>query len=298
LFDSLVSSIQNLQKNKYSKGNKKKLNAILHALNQAKPLFYSDHQNPDFNSSSIKLINFRNIGPEEQIQKILDEFMDDFENQCLEKNIGSAKNYSLFAVTSYKIIKTLEEGKKRGLLSAHTVNRLNKMFVKYPVKYGTQAIRDPLGLIFVITELAIDIEKNLGKEYEFDEILLLQLTPFIQRYYIQTENPLMEILNQISDMPKFKLTVQINEKHKKFVKNFLDYSIIKLPLEEKIIKAKFLLEKILNEENDLVSLEYYNTLKISFSDTQLRPLLAKIAKSMPKSSKRFANTILEEIAML
>jgi len=270
----------------------------MHALNGAKPLFYSDQQKLEINSSLIKQINFRNIGPEEQIQKILDEFMNDFENQCLEKNNGSAKNYSLFAVTSYKIIKTLEEGKKRGLLSAHAINRLNKMFVKHPVNYGKQAIRDPLGLIFVITELAIDIEKNLGKEYEFDEILLLQLMPFIQRYYIQTENPFMEILNHISDMPKFKLTVQIDDKHKKFIKKFLEYSILRLPLEDKINKAKFLLDKIINEENDLRSLEYYNTLKISFSDTKLRPQLAKMAKSMPKSNKRFVNSIIEEITNL
>jgi hypothetical protein len=298
LYESLVLSIQNLQKSKYGKGNKKKLAAIMHALNRARSLFYSDQQNLDIDSSSIKQINFRNIKPEEQIQKILDEFMDDFEKQCLGKNNGSAKNYSLFAVTSYKIIRTLNEGNKRGLLSAHAINRLNKMFVKYPVKYGVQAIRDPLGLIFVITELAIDIEKNLGKQFEFDEILLRQIMPFIQRYYIQSENPFIGILNEISSMPKFKLTIQIGDNHKKFVKKFLDYGIIRIPLEDKINKAKFLLEKIINEEDDTISLEYYNTLKITFADSQLRPHLAKIAKSMPRSNRRFATTILEEISML
>lgn len=297
LYESLVLSIQNLQKSKYGKGNKKKLSAIMHALNRAKSLFYSDQQNLFIDSSSVKQINFRNIKPEEQIQKILDEFMDDFEKQCLEKNNGSAKNYSLFAVTSYKIIRTLDEGNKRGLLSAHAINRLNKMFVKYPVKYRVQAIHDPLGFIFVITELAIDIEKNLGKPYEFDEILLIQIMPLIQRYYIKSENPLAQILDDISNMPKFKMMVQIGDNHKKIIKKFLDFSIVKLPLEDRINKAKFLLEKIINGEDDSISLEYYNTLKITYKDSQLRPHLAKIAKSMPKTTRRFANTILEEISL-
>ena len=297
MYESLVSSIQNLQKSKYSKGNKKKLAAIIHALNRARSLFYSEKQNLVIDSST-KQINFRNIKPEEQIQRILDEFMDDFEKECLEKNNGSAKNYSLFAVTSYKIIKTLDEGNKRGLLSAHAINRLNKMFVKYPVKFRVQAIRDPLGLVFVITELAIDIERNLGIPFVFDETLLMQIMPLMQRYYIHSDNPFIQILDEFSNMPKFKLTVQIGDNHKKIVRKFLDYSIVRLPLDVRINKAKFFLEKIITGEVDSVSLEYYDTLKIAFTDEQLRPHLAKIAKSMPKTNRRFANTILEEISML
>ena len=90
MYDSLLISIQNLQKSKYGKGNKKKLNAIVHALNRARSLFYSKKQNLEIAPASTKQINFRNIKPEEQIQRILDEFMDDFEKQCLEKNNVSA----------------------------------------------------------------------------------------------------------------------------------------------------------------------------------------------------------------
>lgn len=298
MYESLVLSIQNLQKSKYGKENKKKLNAIVHALNRARSLFFSEKQNLEIAASSTKQINFRNIKSEEQIHRILDEFMDDFEKQCLEKNNGSAKNYSLFAVTDYKIIRTLDEGNKRGLLSAHVINRLNKMFVKYPLKYRVQAIHDPLGLVFVITELAIDIEKNLGIPYEFDETLLRQIMPLMQRYYIQSDNPVIQILDEFSNMPKFKLTVQIGDNHKKIIQKFLDYSIIRLPLDDRINKVKFLLEKIISEEVDSVSLGYYDTLKIAYGDNQLRPHLVKIAKSMPKTNRRFANTILEEILML
>ena len=132
LHDSLIQSIQTLQKSKYGKGNKSKLTSIQSALKLANPLFAST-SNSD--NTKHKVINFRNIEQEDQIPKILDEFANNFEIQCLEKNGASAKNYSLFSVTLLKIIKTLNADKKRGLLSAHGINILNKMFVKYPVEY-------------------------------------------------------------------------------------------------------------------------------------------------------------------
>ncbi|MBA4454720.1 MAG: hypothetical protein H2B05_07260 [Nitrosopumilaceae archaeon] len=297
MYESLKLSIQSLQKSKYGKGNKKKLSAIMHALNRANSIFNSDKQNQT-NPESIKQISFRNVSSEEQVPRILDEFMDDFEKECLEKDNGNAKNYSLFSVTSYKIIRTLDSGKRRGLLSAHALNRLNKMFVKHPVKYSKQAIRDPLGLAFVITELAIDIEKNLSIPYEFDQTILDQMVPLLQRYYVQYDDTVRTILEEFSSMPKFKLVIEIGEKHKELIEKFLDYSIARLPLETRIKKAKSILEKIIAEEVDSVALGYYENLKLTFSDETLRPHLSKIAKEMPKTNRRFANTILEEVSAL
>ncbi|MBA4461919.1 MAG: hypothetical protein H2B00_05345 [Nitrosopumilaceae archaeon] len=297
MYESLKLSIQSLQKSKYGKGNKKKLSAIMHALNRANSIFNLDKQNQT-NPESIKQISFRNVSSEEQVPRILDEFMDDFEKECLEKDNGNAKNYSLFSVTSYKIIRTLDSGKRRGLLSAHALNRLNKMFVKHPVKYSKQAIRDPLGLAFVITELAIDIEKNLSIPYEFDQTILDQMAPLLQRYYVQYDDTVRTILEEFSSMPKFKLVIEIGEKHKELIEKFLDYSIARLPLETRIKKAKSILEKIIAEEVDSVALGYYENLKLTFSDETLRPHLSKIAKEMPKTNRRFANTILEEVSAL
>ncbi|MDH3278331.1 MAG: hypothetical protein OEL77_07300 [Nitrosopumilus sp.] len=298
MYDSLILSIQNLQKSKYGKGNKKKLSAILRALNRASSIFVSEIKNSSLNFTPVKQISFRNTSSEEQVPKILDEFMDSFEIEYLGKNDGNAKNYSLFSVTCYKIIRTMDGGKARGLLSAHALNRLNKMLVKHPVKYSKQAIRDPLGLVFVITELAIDIEKNLRIPYEFDQTILDQILPLMQRYYIQFDNTLDKILDEFSNMPKFKLVVEIGDKHKEIIQKFLDYSIVRLSLETKLEKAKSMLEKIMTEEVDSVSLAYYDTLKLTFSDKELRPHLSKLAKGIPKTNKRFANTILEEVSNL
>ncbi len=296
MYDLLVESIKALQKSKYGKGNKKRLTAIQSALKLAKSLFELK------DNSKIEplppLISFRSIEQTEQIPKILDEFMNDFEIQCLQKNGATAKNYSLFSVTLLKIIKTLEADKKRGLLSAHAINVINKMFVKHPVEYNKRAIRDPLALVFVITELAMDAERNLSQPYEFDITIPLQLAPFMQKYHMDYDNALLEIIEEFNKMPKFRLTVLINQRYKEIVTKFLQFGICKLSLEDKLSRAKNLLEKITHEKNDSISLEHYNVLKLCFTDKELAPHLAKIAKEISKTDRRFANTILDEVSKL
>lgn len=287
-----------MQNSKYGKGNKKRLTVIQSALKQANSLFVSENQNNEQTTKSNPLISFRNIEQAEQIPKILEEFMNDFENQCLEKNGATAKNYSLFSVTLLKIIKTLDADKKRGLLSAHAINVLNKMFVKYPVEYKKRAIRDPLGLVFVITELAIDAERNLSRSYEFDITILLQIAPLMQRYHMEFDNALLQIIDEFNKMPKFRLTVSIGERHKEIIKKFLQYGISQLSLENKIIRAKNILEKIIYENNDSIALEHYNMLKLCYADKELCPHLAQIAKTKNRTDRRFANTILDEVSKL
>ncbi|MCH7758701.1 MAG: hypothetical protein IIA19_09575 [Thaumarchaeota archaeon] len=295
MHDSLIQSIQTLKKSKYGKGNKSKLTSIQSALKLANPLFASTINS---DNTKHKVNNFRNIEQEDQIPKILDEFANNFEIQCLEKNGASAKNYSLFSVTLLKIIKTLNADKKRGLLSAHGINILNKMFVKHPVEYKKIEIRDPLRFVFVIIELVIDAEQNLSKNYEFDIILLRQIMPLMQRYHMKYDNALLQITDEFNKMSKFRLTVSIGERHQEIVKIFLQYALIQLPLEDKISRAKNIIEKIISEENDSVVLAYYNLLKLCFNDKELRPHLVKIAKTKNRIGRRFANTILDEVSKL
>ena len=298
MYESLVISIQALQNSKYGKGNKKRLTAIQSALKQANPLFVSEDSQKNEIIKTNKVISFRNIEQSEQIPKILEEFMNDFEIECLEKNRTSAKNYSLFSVTLLKIIKTLDADKKRGLLSAHAINVLNKMFVKYPVEYRKRAIRDPLGLVFVITELAIDTERNLSRPYEFDMTILRQIAPLMQRYHMEFDNALSQIIDEFNKMPKFRLTVSIGERHKEIVKKFLEYGIIQLSLENKIARAKNIIEKIIYEKNDSKALEHYNMLKLCYNDKELCPHLTQIAKTKNRTERRFVNTILDEVSKL
>jgi len=296
MHNSLVQSIQVLQKSKYGKGNKGKLTSIQSALKQASPLFTST--NNEDNEKPGKIIHFRNIDQIEQIPRILDEFASNFEFQCLENGGASAKNYSLFSVTLLKIIKTLDADKKRGLLSAHAINILNQMFVKYPVEYKKIEIRDPLRFVFVITELVIDSERNLSKDYEFDIILLRQIVQLMQRYYMKFDNAFSQIINEFNKMSKYRLTVSIGERHEEIVKTFLQYGMVQLQIENKITRVENILEKIIYEKDDSVILDYYNTLKLCFNDQELCPHLVQIVKTKNKAERRFANTILDEILNL
>ena len=294
LHDSLILSIQTLQKSKYGKGNKSKLKSIQSALKLATPLFASANSE----GTKDKLVNFRNIEQDQQIPRILDEFANNFEIQCLQKNGASAKNYSLFSVTLLKIIKTLNADKKRGLLSAHGINILNKMFVKHPVEYKKIEIRDPLRFVFVIIELVIDSEQNLSKNYEFDAILLRQIMPLMQRYHMKYDNALLQITDEFNKMSKFRLAVSIGDRHQEIVKIFLQYAINQLPLKDKISRAKNIIEKIISQEDDSVVLAYYNLLKLCFDDKELQPHLVEITKTQNRSGRRFANTILDEVSNL
>jgi hypothetical protein len=295
LHESLIQSITNLQKSKYGKGNKGKLTSIQSALKLANSLFAPT---TDIDSTKQKMINFRNIEHAEQIPRILDEFANNFETQCLKKNGASAKNYSLFSVTLLKIVKTLNTDKKRGLLSAHCINILNNMFVKHPVEYKKIETREPLKFAFVIIELAIDAERNLSKSYEFDIILLRQMMPLMQRYHMKHDNALSQIGEEFNKISKFRLTVSIGERHKEMTKIFLQHGITKLPLEDKIPRAKNIIEKIILETNDLVVLEYYDLLKLCFDDKELCPHLAAIVQTKGRNGRRFVNTILDEISRL
>ena len=289
MYESLVESVIYLQKSKYGKGNKKTLASVMGALGQAKSLFPSD-------DSQAKQFSFRNIPVNEHIPTILEKFIDSFEEQCLQ-NDNSAKNYSLFFTLSLKIIKTMDNGKKRGLVSAHVLNKLNQMLAKYSISYSKQAINDPMGIIFALTELAIDVQKNLDKEYEFDQSILDNLAPFMQRYYEEYDFPIKKMLQKLSDMPKSRMTVKIGQKHQQILQVFLQHSVNMLSSESRAKRASYLLKKISEEEDDTVTLEYYNTLKLSYADPMTHSCLSKIAKQL-NAKKRFAKTILDEVSNL
>jgi hypothetical protein len=289
VYKLLIQSTSNLLKSKYSKGNRLHLRSVLGALKQAAPLFSSDSSN-----MVQQQISFRNIEPEDQISQILEEFICDFERSLAVNS--SAKNYSLFSITSLKIIKTLDEGNKRGLVAMHVINRLEKMFLKYPFKHGKQATRDPLGTIFATIEIILESEKNLGIVYKFDKTILDQFAQIMQKYYLKFDDPIGKILDDISDMPKSRLTVILGQDYRTILEKIFQHGVSALPQEVKIKKAKELLEKIINQEKDSEILKLYNILKLVCADVDVQFEISSFARSMNKTEKRFTNTILDEIS--
>ena len=289
MYKLLVESISSLLKSKYSKGNRLHLRSVLSALKQAAPLFLSDPPN-----SELQQISFRNIESEDQIPKILDEFIDDFE-RTLPIN-SSTKNYSLFSMTALKIIKALDAGNKRGLASMHVINRLEKMFLKHPFKHSKQSTLDPLGTIFSTIEMILESEKNLGIAYKFDKIILDQFSQFMQRYYLRFDDSLGKILDDIEKMPKSRLTVTIDQNYRTILEKIFQYGIASLPQEDKIKKAKELLKKITQQKEDSEALKLYNVLKLACDDKDVKSEIAQFARSINKTEKRFSNTILDELS--
>ena len=289
MYKLLIESISSLIKSKYSKGNRLRLRSVLSALKQAAPLFMSDPPN-----AGLQQISFRNIEPKDQISRILDEFMDDFE-RTLPIN-SSTKNYSLFSMTALKMIKALDVGNKRGLASMHVINRLEKMFLKYPFKHSKQATLDPLGTIFATIEMILESEKNLSIAYKFDKIILDQFAQFMQRYYLRFDDSLGKILEDIEKMPKSRLTVTIDQNYMVVLEKIFQYGITSLSQEDKIKKAKELLEKITRQKEDSEALKLYNVLKLTCEDKDIRSQIVSFAISLNRTEKRFSNTILDEMS--
>jgi len=284
-----MQSITSLLKSKYSKGNRLHLRTVFSALKQAKPIFLSD-------SSTVKpqQINFRNIKPEDQIPIIFEEFMNDFESSLAVNS--STKNYSIFSITSLKIIKTFDQGNKRGLAAMHMINRLEKMFLKYPFKHSKQATWDPLGTVFAIIEAIVESEKNLGIAYKFEKTIPDQFAQFIQQYYLKFDDSIGKILDDMSKMPKSRLAVTLDQNHRAVLEKIFQYGIAALPQDAKIKRAKELLQKIISQKEDSETLKLYNVLKLAHDDKDIRFELASFAKSINKTEKRFTNTILDEIS--
>ena len=289
VYKLLIQSISSLLKSKYSKGNRLHLRTVLSALKQAAPLFLSDPSNTE-----TQQISFRNIKPEDQIPRILEEFIDDFERSLAINS--SAKNYSLFSITSLKIIKVFDKGNKRGLVAMHVIDRLEKMFLKYPFKHGKQATRDPLGTIFAVIEMILESEKNLGIAYKFDKTILDQFTQFMQQYYLKFDDSIGKILDDIHKMPKSRLTVTLDQNYRTVLEKIFQYGIAALPQKIKIKKTKELLEKIISKTEDSEVLKLYNVLKLAYADKDIRFEIASFARSINTTEKRFTNTILDEIS--
>jgi len=308
--EDLIKSVEDLIK--LSKvGGVSRLNYALNLLKQeGRPLFLSEQKNGQSSQDELsgkvptsgnkKKALIQIMKEQEKILKIIEEFIDEFETHSLPY-VVSVKNYLLFLLIVLKILRKLKTGYKRSLHSANTLSRLNRMFSKYPVDYKRRATKDPLGLLFLVTELIIEAGRGLAVPYKLDETTSYQFVPLVTKYCMDSENPLQEIIMDISDMPKFRLPVVIDENHKEIIAKIFQHCLSKLPLKLRVEKTTRLLEKITLEKNDSLALTDYNALKLFFEkDNEIRTHLSKIAKEARYQTghRTFVKGIIEELARL
>jgi len=301
--EDLIKSVESLLGS--SKNSRRQINNILNILNQGKSLFPSNQKSQssdefvkDATSSEKRRSELQRMNKQERILKIIERFTNEFEAKSLPNNV-SVKNYLLYLLVVFKISKKMKNGYQRSLVLANTLSRLNQMFVNYPLHYNRRVTRDPLGLLFLITESALEASRNLKFPYKFDDITFLQFIPLITKYCMDSDDPLQEITKTLSEMPKFRITAIIGESHQKIIGSILQYCFPKMPLKIRIETGTRLLKKIMLEQIDSIVLTYYNTLKLCMEkDGDLRIHASKIAKTEIGKTKyrRFVNGILEELA--
>ncbi|MGI0027570.1 MAG: hypothetical protein ACREAD_06980 [Nitrosopumilaceae archaeon] len=290
-------------------GGVQRLNYALNILKQEGMPLFSSVQSSSQIETSVKLSAsgskkranvIQTMSEQEKILKIIDEFIDEFETRSLP-HIISVKNYVLFLLIILKILRKLKTGYSRSLYCAHTLSRLNQMFTKYPVDYKRRTTRDPLALLFLVTELILEAGKGLEFPYELDETTSYQFVPLVTKYCMDFENPLQQIMIEMSAMPKFRLPVVIGENHKEIIARIFGHCLPKLPAKLRIEKTTKLVEKIILEQNDSVALLHYNTLKLFFEkDSEIRIHLSKIARQekYQTGNRMFVKGIIEELARL
>ena len=274
------------------------LKYIINNIKQAEPLLGNQAAKSNLVPTKRDKKEILKMSRQEKILDITKEFINEFESGL--QGSSSIKNYLIFLLTVFRISKKLKSDHDKGIIFALTLSRLSQMLARYPVNYQSRAFREPLGFLFLVTEFAVRSARNLGSHYKFEEITLLQFIPLVRKFCLDSENPLQEIVKEISEMPKFRLDVKIGEEHQNIIKNVLVHCLPKISLKIRSESATRLLNKITHEINDSDVLLHFNTLRLFFEkDNELRTILSKMAKKeLDKKYRRFVNTILEELSGL
>ena len=300
--EDLINSIEGLLGS--SKTSHRQISDILNILKLGRQLFQTNQKpssdlelSKDLTPKDKKRSELYKMNKQERILKIIENFTNEFEAKSLPNNV-SVKNYLTFLLVVFKLSKKLKPGHQRSLVLANTLSRLNKMLVNHPLDYNKRTTREPLGLLFLITESAIEASRNLKFPYMIDETTFDQFLPLMTRFCMDSEDPLQEIVKTISEMPKYRITTTISEGHRNIIGGVLQHCFPKIPLKNRIETGTRLFKKITTEQNDSTVLSYYNTLKLFVEkDVELKTLLSKSAKAAITKTKyrRFVNGILEEL---
>jgi hypothetical protein len=284
------------------------LEYMLSVLKQASPIF-ANVQNKgvlmagEISDSSIRSegrLDLRRLDKEERILQVLERFTSEFEALALPLNV-TIKEYVLFMAACLKLARKLKDGQKKSLIFAQTLAKINHMFVNHPVKYTKRAINDPLELLFLVTEFTIEASKSLEFSYDIDDITKSQFVTLIEKYCIDSENPLLDLVRDLGEIPKFRLNISVGQKHQNIVETILQYCFAKMSLKIKIDSMRKLLGKITSGENDAIVLTHYNTLKLMMSnDVELVRDLAKLADLEIAKTRhnRFVGGILDELSSM
>jgi hypothetical protein len=306
LSEDLIKSVEELitSRKRYGIGQ---LEYILSVLKQGSPIFLNVKDKgilmageiTDSSTRSEGRLDLRRMDKQERILKVLERFTNEFEALALPLNV-TIKEYVLFMVVCLKLIRKLKDGPQKSLVFAQTLAKINQMFVSHPVQYSKRAINDPLELLFLVTEFTIEASKSLESSYLLDDITKLQFVTLMAKYCTDSESPLLDLVKDLSCIPKFRLNITVGQEHQKIVGDILRHCFSKMSYDIKIDTVKKLVTKIASGENDAIVLAHYNTMKLMLSgDDDLVGEISKLANQEIATTKhnRFVGGILTELSI-
>jgi len=284
------------------------LEYILSVLKQGSPIFLNVQNKgilmageiSDSSTRSEGRLDLQRIGKQEMILRILERFTNDFEALALPLDV-TIKEYVLFLMVCLKLARKLKEGQQKSLIFAQTLANLNRMLVGHPVQYSKRAINAPLDLLFLVIEFTIEASKSLESPYELDNFTKSQFLAIMEKYCTDSEDPLLDLVKDLSDIPKFRLNIVVGPEHRKVAGNILGYCFPKIPAKIKVDTMRKLLGRIVSEENDAIILAHYNTLKLILSaDKDLVGETSKLANQEIAKTRhnRFVGGILDELSAM
>jgi hypothetical protein len=305
LSEDLIKSVEEIATSRKRSGIGQ-LEYIISVLKQGSPIFLNVKNKgilmageiSDSSTRSEGRLDLHRMDRQERILRVLERFTNEFEALALPLNV-TIKEYVLFLVVCLKLARKLKEGQQKSLIIAQTLAKVNKMFVSHPIQHGKRTINDPLELLFLVTELTIEASKSLESSYELDDITKSQFVTLMEKYCTDSDNPLLDLVKDMSDIPKFRLNIIVGPEHQNLVGDILRYCFPKIPLKIRIDTVRKLLGKIASGENDAAVLTHYNTMKLMLSgDDDLVGEMSKLANQEIAKTRhnRFVGGILDELA--
>jgi hypothetical protein len=304
LSEYLIESVKALTVNRKKHGIGH-LEYVLSVLKQGTPIFSNVQKKgvlaagmiSENMSISEARLDLRRMDKQKQLRKVLEIFVTDFKTLALPLNV-TIRDYVLFLMVCLKLIRKMKTGHQRSLIFAQTLADLNQMFVYHPAQYNKRAIKEPLELLFLVTQFVSEANQCLESPYEIDEITMSQFVTLMTKYCITSENPILEIAREISKIPKFRLNIVVGQEHQKIIENILRYCFTKIPPKIRIETTRKLFGRIISEDSDASVLTHYNTLKLLLADDMdIIEQTSKLANAeiIKTRHNRFVNGILGEL---
>jgi len=223
--------------------------------------------------SSIDKKDVKEMPNQNDIQDVLREIitslMKKFEKEIILGKTHTMK-YLIYLTLELKILRTMQQGKDRGLSSVHVISGLNRMIAS-DQNFTNIEDKEKLEIAFLLSELALDVQKNRGHVHKFDDEGILAGLQTIFVNAMKEENPMQVFIKNLETTEKYGFSENITEEHYKVFKGFFQQTLLRISIDQRIEMIKNIIEKIETETGYQKISNCFETLKFFLEiDSELR----------------------------